>query len=77
MTLSHRWHKGNQRFYKAYLQKDLFNHWTLICVWGGINSRLGNYKQFAFDSFDNAIDMLDKIKERRKDRGYKLVQDLG
>ena len=73
MTLSQRWHKGNLRYYQIYLQKDLLNFWTLTCVWGGINSRLGNCKTYTFERYEDALEEINRLKVRRSKRGYSIV----
>jgi len=67
------WRKGNQRYYKIYVTKDLFNHYILTCVWGGVNSRLGNYKNYTFFNLNDANQFIDDISKRRLQRGYKKI----
>lgn len=65
-----RWHKGRSRYYQVHVQNDLFKHWSVMCVWGGIGNRLGGTKNYAFATKDAALEFVELIKMRRKVRGY-------
>lgn len=69
----YRWQKGISRYYKVYLAKDLLDTWVLTCVWGGINSRLGNYKKIAYASLEEAFEFIELLMKKRIKRGYKLI----
>lgn len=73
MTNELHWRKGNQRYYKIYVTKDLFNHYMLTCVWGGLHSKLGNYKNHSFQSLDDANSFITSISKRREQRGYTKI----
>jgi predicted DNA-binding WGR domain protein len=64
-----RWRKEG-RYYKVVLQKDLLGDWSLTKIWGGINSRLGNYQNHTFLNLKDAFNMINEIKIRREKRGY-------
>ncbi len=68
------WTKEKKRYYNIYLDKGLFNDWTITCVWGGVNSRLGNYKLYAFDDIQEAYNMIEHIIKRRLKRGYTRIK---
>jgi hypothetical protein len=65
--------KEKATYYKIILQKDMLNDWILTCVWGGINSRLGNYSHLMVNNENEAKVYIKNIMERRKQRGYELV----
>ena len=69
-----RFQKANGRYYKVYLYRDLFGDWMVTKVWGAINSRLGNYTHQMFYEYIDARNCINEIIERRKERGYLLVQ---
>lgn len=73
----YRWHKGISRYYAVYLSKDLFNHWLITCVWGGLRSKLGNYKTYSFIQLEEALKTINHMKNRRSKRGYNLVLQRG
>jgi len=73
MNQNLRWQKGNGRYYKIHLQKDMLGYWTLTCAWGGINSRLGNYRSFVFAEYAKAKLMINDIIVKREKRGYFLI----
>lgn len=77
LSQSHlRWHKGSARYYQIMINKDLFNQYTLTCVWGGLNSRLGNYKTYVFEDPQEALAFINKTKRTRATRGYQMVGKL-
>jgi hypothetical protein len=71
--LVYRWQKGLSRYYKVYLYKDLLGDWVLTKVWGGINSRLGNFEHQATLTKEPALLLIDEIIKKRKKRGYHLL----
>lgn len=73
MNLCYKWHKENGRYYQIYLLKDFFDTWMLTCSWGSLYSRLGNYKNFAFQSYEEALQMIEDVKKKRNKRGYNLI----
>ncbi len=68
----YRWQKGISRYYKVFLYKDLLGDWILTKVWGGVNSRLGNYEHKLYPTMQAASSMINQIKVQRKKRGYHL-----
>ena len=71
--LEHRWQKGISRYYKVLLYRDLLGDWIVTLVWGGINSRLGNFSHHAFKNQHEAMLLINTIGIIRKKRGYKKV----
>jgi hypothetical protein len=74
--LEYRWQKGNSRYYKVCLYKDLLGDWIVTKIWGGINSRLGNFEHFAFEKLEPALILIEEISQVRKKRGYNLSHKL-
>lgn len=71
---NYRWQNiKKRRFYQVYLKKDLLNDWVLTCVWGSLDSRLGNFQHHAFKGLKEAILFINNMKELRQKRGYLLV----
>jgi predicted DNA-binding WGR domain protein len=44
----------------------------IICVWGRIGGNLGNYKVVSSKDEQDMELIIDTIKKRRKQRGYRL-----
>lgn len=70
IELNIRWQKGNFRYYKLLVYQDLFNDWIVTTAWGGLRSRLGNFKNSTFATHKDAMDYVDFIALRRTKRGY-------
>jgi predicted DNA-binding WGR domain protein len=68
MTLS--WTKDN-RYYKLLFQPTLFGTTDVIRIWGRIGSNLGGYKIISCDGEEDIVTIVDRIKKRRKYRGYR------
>jgi|GEM_PF-2122290 hypothetical protein len=66
--------KEKARYYKIIIQKDMLNDWILTCVWGGINSRLGNHSHTMLNSIDDAALYIENMLKKRKKHGYELIQ---
>lgn len=64
------WRKGNSRYYKIYLFKDMLNDWIVVKVWGGVNSKLGNYSKTAYHEYNDALNEIKSIDHIRTKRGY-------
>lgn len=71
--LEYRWQKGNCRYYRILIYKDLLNDWVITCIWGGMHNRLGNFKHLQPGSIDNAMAFVKSMGHRRKSRGYELI----
>ena len=65
------WIKNN-RYYKIKFQPTLFGTIDVICVWGSLGGKLGNYKVIPCNSIDEIRDIIRYVKKRRKQRGYVL-----
>ena len=61
------------RYYQVFLDQDLFGDWTLIKVWGGIDSNRGRMHSTGVASYEAGIKLVDEIARRRAQRGYASV----
>lgn len=65
----------NTRYYELFLNKNLFDDWSLSIVNGRINSRLGCIRHENFSTLAEAtIRMHDIAKYRTEKRKYHLVR---
>ena len=65
------WIKEN-RYYKIIFQPTLFGTIDIICAWGRIGGNLGNYKVVASKDEQDIASIVDAVKKRGKQRGYRL-----
>lgn len=61
------------RYYKVFLDQDLFGDWIVIKVWGGIGSNRGRIHSTGVASYEAGIELVDEIARRRAQRGYASV----
>jgi len=61
------------RYYEVFLDQNLFGDWTLIKVWGGIDSNRGRMRSTGVASYEAGIELVDEIARRRAQRGYASV----
>jgi len=61
------------RFYKLKVQADEQNGIILSYLWGGCNSNRGGKKSLCVPTHEEARKLIDKMKKRRKSRGYSLI----
>jgi predicted DNA-binding WGR domain protein len=59
-----------RRYYRAFLQQDLFGDWTMVRCWGGLDSRLGQYRIERVANYDEGLAAIEDLDERRRKRGY-------
>lgn len=69
----YRWQKGISRYYRILIYRDLLNDWILTCIWGGVQTRLGNFKHTTLQNLQEGLDFVEDMKKRRHSRGYALV----
>lgn len=67
-----RWETEN-KYYIAWLEKDLFKDWILIKAWGSKYSKLGSVRKELCDSYHNGIFRLQTLDKKRRQRGYLLI----
>ncbi len=63
---------SSQRYYQLYLEQDLFADWVLIKLWGRRGTKLGGKQQVVCQTYEQALQLIDQIKNIRKRRGYML-----
>ena len=61
------------RYYQVFLDRDLFGHWTLRKVWGGLDSHLGRTHNTGVASYDDGIEQIRAIAKRRTQHGYRRI----
>lgn len=65
--------QGSGRFYKQYMEKDMFNYYIVTNVWGSINNKLGYWSRRAFYDAKDALTYIEKEKKRRIAHKYELI----
>ena len=61
-----RWENAqSRRYYEARVAKNLLDEWEVLCLWGGIGTRLGGSTVIPLASLDYANITLEKINARR------------
>ena len=69
-----RWENSQtRRYYEARVAKNLLDEWEVLCVWGGIGTRLGGSTVIPQASLGEANITLEKIDARRTQRHYLRV----
>jgi hypothetical protein len=67
-----RWVRGT-RYYRVYLEQDLWNRWLLTRVNGRQGSSLGRIHSLPSPNIETALLDLAAIAKRRRLRGYELM----
>ena len=67
-----RWEKDS-RYYEAILQQDLWGDWVVTRAWGRRGTALGQVRNHAFNSYEDALQNLESVAVRRGKRGYNCV----
>lgn len=62
------------RYYKIFVHKDMLNDLILTCVWGSMNSNLGNYSHTLIKNLDEAKEFIVIMEKKRFKRGYQLIK---
>ena len=63
-------HEEKRRYYRAWVQQDLFGDWVLCCRWGSLDSARGGHKTFLCSTQEEGAAHLQKFSKRRISRGY-------
>ena len=61
------------RMYSVMLAKDLFGDWVVVQSWGGRFSQRGGGMTQVVASFAEGFALLQKIGQRRRQRGYRRI----
>ena len=75
----HRWQQirwentHTHRYYEARVMKNIFDEWEVLCLWGGIGTRLGGSTVIPLTSLDEAQATLETINARSTKRHYVQV----
>lgn len=76
MQSQYHWlNREKQRYYKIIVHKDMLDDWVVTSIWGGINSRLGNYKHMVMNDSDKIKKFISDMNTRRARRGYVLLKN--
>ena len=62
------------RYYQVHLDRDLFGDWTLLKVWGGIDSNQGRTHHPGVSSYEDGLGQVHEITRRRAQRGYHAMR---
>ena len=74
----HRWiNTEKQRYYQAYLVKDLLGDWVLVRAWGSLNTARGSQRTDLVSSEADGLQKLVALDRRRQQRGYRPLLQLG
>ena len=65
------WRKGT-KYYKLLLHRNFFGTTDIVCYWGRMGNKLGNYKIIRTDNEEEVECNIAEIRKRRKYRGYEL-----
>lgn len=66
------WQKGT-KYYKLFLQQNLFGSSDVICCWGRVGTKLGGYMIIPNDTKEELEKIIATISKRRKYRGYDIA----
>jgi hypothetical protein len=73
-----RWvHPEKARYYQADLVEDLLGDWSLITVWGGLDSHQGQVRRAWVASYEAGVKRLQEIGRRRRQDGYQPIPEIG
>lgn len=64
--------RSDSRYYIVRLQKNLFDEWTLIKSWGGLQNNLGSLAIQTFTHINDAFIEIANIAKKREKRNYKI-----
>ena len=70
----HLYWTNKHKYYKLFEQETLFGTTDVVCVWGRIGGKLGNYKVIPCQDPEEVQKTIDSIKKKRLKRGYELTE---
>ena len=79
MAIIHRWEKRDdktQRYYEAYVFRDLLDDLFLVTRWGSIGSALGRSQQQPLMHCADGDEALALVDKQRIKRGYARCQSV-
>jgi len=65
--------KHMDRWYAVNVQPTLFDHYSVICLWGSRRTGYQREKAFSAVSLEQAQGLADKIVSRKIRRGYQVL----
>ena len=71
----YRWESAD-RYYMAWILRDLFGGLELATVWGGKGNRLGGARYVPVASLDAAVVALADLDRRRRARQYRRIDGV-
>lgn len=64
---------NNSRYYNLYIQQDLFGRISIIKFWGSRVSNKGGHQIITCNSTAEAIEIVNQVAAKRKQREYYLT----
>ena len=68
--------EATPRFYQLWLQEDLLSGWTLVREWGRTGTK-GRVKKDHFESWQQAYDALQRVRDAQLARGFQIMFTSG
>ena len=59
-----------QRYYRIVLKRDLLGDWIVTRIWGSLVSGRGRMTHLPCSSYEEGIQLIQKISKTRLSRGY-------
>ncbi|MCW8825558.1 MAG: WGR domain-containing protein [Gammaproteobacteria bacterium] len=60
------------RYYQIQLQPDMLGGWGVVREWG-FQGRSGTVRRNHYDSHDEAMDALEKVRNQQLQKGYRVM----
>lgn len=70
------WQRGD-RYYWCALRQNLFGEWVLLRKWGGRQTGKGGQRETLCADFKEGHRLMQNVLQRRRYRGYVLVNEGG
>jgi predicted DNA-binding WGR domain protein len=67
--------RSPRRYYRVFIQRNLFGQWELLRVWGGVGSRRGGHVVQPVATREDALLLLQQVQRKRAQHGYVLTPD--
>ena len=68
------WTKAT-RYYEVRLHPDLWGQWIVTRMWGRSGTALGRRVSVPCLSYQDGLQRVEAVRERRRQRGYRLVRE--
>jgi len=63
------------KYYFLDCHQNLFDDWVVLCAWGNKFTRQGRCRFIKVDNKWQGSQLIDKMSQRRIQRGYRLLPD--